>query len=370
MATFTSLILSLDILTLFGTFILLYIVKFYISYFTRENPLPGPLPLPLVGNLIQLILAKDTNEWALAAQAKYGDIWEAYIGREKQIWLARADLVERVMTASKNNKFIVRNPPNSGLDLLEMSSKGTLFNRDKEKWYFNRKIFAQTLTTVKFSKLVTKWTQQVFANMEGYFTELGYDEKAFNFAEWTPRATADITFLVSMSKHGCTLASLYNSYNPSKPAPYSREKVVEAENLILAVKKYTATLKYFLMTPEFIRTMTPFGRKQAKTHLDNLAWLRSTLLEIIQEKKKAIENIEKPQLIPDFLTLLVTVNTPKDITQNIGHNTIEEPLTDDDIRVSLTEMITAGIDTVSKKKKICSVITHPPAVFYVPKFFN
>jgi hypothetical protein len=152
---------------------------------------------------------------------------------------------------------------------------------------------------------------------------------------------------MTMNKYGCTLASLYNSHNPSKPAPYPSEKVAEAEDFIHALHNFVSTIKYFLLTPEVIRTMTPSGRKQTKSHLDELAWLHNSLLEIIKKKREEIKNLEKSQLTPDFLTLLVTVNTPKDITQKINHNTIDEPLTDEDIKVSLVEMLAGGIDTVS-----------------------
>ncbi|CAG8625474.1 1125_t:CDS:2 [Paraglomus occultum] len=375
MSSLTLLISSLsfwDVLILFGTFIILYITRFYYSYFTRETPFPGPLPLPLIGNIIQLNLSGDLHNWALENQAKYGDIWEVYIGSDRQLWLARADLVENILTASKDNKYFIRNPPSSGLDIMGMSSNGLIFNRNRERWHFYRKMFAQTLSTIKFSRQATEWVQQAFANMEGYFMELGFDKKVFNFADWMPRFTADMTFRIAMDKHACTMASLYNTHAPSKPAPYPQEVVNEANEFITAFKKFTSTISYFLLTPEIIRTKTPTGRSQTKEHLDNLNWLHKSLIKIIQQRRKEIEKInDNSQLKSDFLTLMITVNTPKDMTQKRGDGTIEEPLTDEDIRASIMEMLLGGIDTLIVNRELNKqtsnltcfivylVITHP-----------
>src|SRR6185369_5358016 len=135
---------------------------------------------------------------------------------------------------------------------------------------------------------------------------------------------------------------------------YPQEVVKEADKFITALQKFTSTIKFFLLTPEIIRTKTPTGRSQSKEHMDNLNWLYGSLIKIIQQKRKEIEKIDdKSQLKSDFVTLMLTVNTPKDMTQKRGDSTIEEPLTDEDIKASLMEMLTGGIDTVSSLIKCC-----------------
>ncbi|CAJ0757629.1 8253_t:CDS:1, partial [Entrophospora sp. SA101] len=57
---------------------------------TRQSPLPGPFPLPFIGN----VLERDLGKLAKRCQKKYGDMFELYIGNQRTIWLCRADLIK------------------------------------------------------------------------------------------------------------------------------------------------------------------------------------------------------------------------------------------------------------------------------------
>jgi len=207
-------------------------------------------------------------------------------------------------------------------------------------------MFAQAVTSGVFTKPVIEWIQSVFVEMEGYLLELGFDEKEFNFADWTPRLFTDMLFAMTMNKYACTLATLYNSHNPPKFAPYSEEAVAESDTFVKALQKHLRSLKYFRFTPEIIRNKTPFGRKKTKEYVDNLIWLRGVLIKVIREIKEKTMNTDEPiNLRPDLMTLLAVVNTPKDMTKKV-ESIAEPPLTDEEIGNCFIDITTAGIDTV------------------------
>ena len=58
------------------SFLLIYIAQFYYKYFTRKLPLPGPLPLPLVGNLLQVGL--NPAKYAMDHHHEFGDMFEIW----------------------------------------------------------------------------------------------------------------------------------------------------------------------------------------------------------------------------------------------------------------------------------------------------
>ncbi|CAI2190183.1 16374_t:CDS:1, partial [Funneliformis geosporum] len=73
---------SLGVSDVIGIIIFFYVAKFYYKYFTRPNPLPGSIPLPIIGDLLGLIYyAKgDFTEWYKILHQRHGDIFESYMG--------------------------------------------------------------------------------------------------------------------------------------------------------------------------------------------------------------------------------------------------------------------------------------------------
>src|SRR5437763_10045125 len=115
-----------------------YIILYYVNYFTRTSPLPGPIPLPLIGN-IHPTNNENLNEWLNKLQSKYGDIFEVWDGSERHVWISRADMTTKLLNPSyKNNSFPWRFGENEGLDLMDMTRKGVVYNRDLNSLIFNR----------------------------------------------------------------------------------------------------------------------------------------------------------------------------------------------------------------------------------------
>ena len=79
-----------DFIYLSLLFALFYVIKFYYDYLTRSNPLPGPIPLPFIGNLLQTTCGFD--EFHLKNFRKYGNLFEWYFGNYRVVELCKADL--------------------------------------------------------------------------------------------------------------------------------------------------------------------------------------------------------------------------------------------------------------------------------------
>src|SRR5437764_4187775 len=101
-----------NLLSLILLFSLTYVAQFYFRYFTRQNPIPGPIPFPLIGNFETY--RPNASKWANELQKKYGDIFEVYSGglfslNNKQIWISNATLTNKLLKHTyTNNNFPYR----------------------------------------------------------------------------------------------------------------------------------------------------------------------------------------------------------------------------------------------------------------------
>ena len=120
----------LDVLALLIIVFVLYTIKFYVSYFNRDNALPGPLPLPIVGNLLQYAMYGEMVLWTDVLRKKYGDLWELYMGSERHIWVSRADLVDKLFSPSTKSSFKYRTNGSRALAEVRMSDHGVVMNRN------------------------------------------------------------------------------------------------------------------------------------------------------------------------------------------------------------------------------------------------
>src|SRR5688572_16297169 len=100
---------TFDIINLFILLIILYISRFYYNYFTRHNPLPGPFPLPFIGN-VHLFKRNKYCDWIVQQHQKYGSIFEAYIFSHKIIYVSTLEMIDPMINSStiRTSKFRLR----------------------------------------------------------------------------------------------------------------------------------------------------------------------------------------------------------------------------------------------------------------------
>src|ERR1044072_90081 len=164
---------NLAILELLSFIALLFIIKYYYDYFTRSNPYPGPLPLPIVGNLHHYYYySYDIPSWLHRLSLKYGNVFELYFGSKKYLMISDSRVVERVMSPVKDNNYFVRVTDRKGLDELQKDHNGMLFNVDFDSWSDIRKIFIKATVSPNALRFAVKLINNIFHDLEGFWNDL------------------------------------------------------------------------------------------------------------------------------------------------------------------------------------------------------
>ncbi|CAG8545313.1 8601_t:CDS:2 [Acaulospora morrowiae] len=312
-----------------------------LEYFTRHNPLPGPFPLPFLGN--SHLFTGDASIAIQKLYEKYGDMWELYVGSRRQIWLCRADLVERIFHVSVKSNFLKRSPPNKGLDELGVSNNGLIFNQDLDGWHRSRSFINKVIVSPKFLRQSVPWTQSIFEEIDQYWSELGEDT-VFEFNKWMKYFFMDKTFLLLMNIRTHTLANYYNKLSPNKKVDVSETFLIDSNAFLKCTESSTKSVLYFYFFPTIIRHFP--GINLYTRHLLR-QWNQFTdyLRKIVGTRREEIASTpENQELSPDILTLLLISNTPRDFIRK--ENDENKPMDEEDIIANMRSLLVGSIETL------------------------
>src|ERR1043165_8263893 len=113
-----------DIFSFLIILIVIYVTQYYYHYFTRLNPLPGPFPLPIIGNSHQKI-GFEHNDWLILMHKKYGDMYEINLAGQRIIMLCGANLIENMSILTTKTKYAFRVPITEGfMEYMELGING------------------------------------------------------------------------------------------------------------------------------------------------------------------------------------------------------------------------------------------------------
>jgi hypothetical protein len=115
-------IVILNVFELAVLLLLAALSVYYYRYFTRENPQPGPFPLPLIGSLH---LYTNPGQLYKRLQHQYGDCFEVWLASERRIVFCRSEFVDRILDRSSTTKFQKRGYKDS-LAIIKMASAGII----------------------------------------------------------------------------------------------------------------------------------------------------------------------------------------------------------------------------------------------------
>jgi hypothetical protein len=274
---------------------------------------------------------------------------------ERQIWLNRADQLDKVMSVSTKSAFPVRFSPSEGLDELGISKNALAFNADLKTWKFYRKFFDRAIMSPKSYKEAIKVSERCFEELTGYWEKFGYD-KVIDSPAWIRRCIADIIMSMSICKNPQTMAKYFNSLNPSEKVEVEENLLEETEKLIESVHDFFTAAQYFLFFPRFVRN--GLLRFYTKKLVASYEWSKHVVYRIIRERRQDIANTPTSvPLKPDLMNMFITANTARDINGKL-RSEWKDPMTDEEIRISLWEVIIGAIETVSQIKLEPVILRH------------
>ncbi|CAG8769594.1 21299_t:CDS:2, partial [Dentiscutata erythropus] len=326
------------------------VIQFYINYFNRPSKIPGPLPIPIFGNLLQI--GSDFSAALKIFHEKYGDFYEFYMGNIRIVMISRPDLAEKVWgaTSLKTTKFIFRNSYSEGIDELGLGTKGMVLNRNIEVWAINRK-FMNIISTPAFLRESIKLSSKVVDEIFGYWKIMEKKGMKIDFSKWSDALGADIVGTTAIGKSMASTAELFNELNLENEKPTIKGTWQNSIKFIHAIHLYNKSIR-----------IAPGFKSSNKKFLDNKEWIDQELDRIVSEKRKEIENTPLDQpLESNILTLLLTTNTERDLDK-ISAGKFDRPLTDDEAKSIIREVFTGGLDTTSN--------TLAFLIFYIAKHRN
>ncbi|GES72807.1 cytochrome P450 [Rhizophagus clarus] len=318
---------------------LIYFFFFLINI--RQNPLPGPIPLPIVGNVLQY--TGDAGKFMEGLRLIYGDMFEIYLGTKRVVCLCRSEMAGKLFNSP------LRTYSNDGLDEFGVSSKGVLLNSNYDSWSYHRRILQKTISSPQFTKETVESTQALFREMEGLWKRIDNidgDVKKIDFAGWLSQFTFENTLFSLTTLRAHNLINYYNATNPQNKVVVPEGTIPNSHSFIESLKMIFEGAHFFLLTPKLLRNSPGISGTRDRL-LKNKAWMSNILLKLISERRTQVENSNEKIDSNDLLTRFLTVNTDKDINKNIADDKHTEKISDDDIKATIADLLLGGTFTTA-----------------------
>ncbi|CAJ0828695.1 2443_t:CDS:2 [Entrophospora sp. SA101] len=228
--------------------------------YSEINPLPGPFPFPLVGNLIGFYRNNGRiQKYLIELHHRYGATFELYIGGVRRIVFCDVENVDKLCTAAKNNAFLIRLPYTEGFDELGIAGKGLIMNYNVKSWRYNRQFFTQAILSPGFDNKSLDWANKLLKEMEQYWQLLkneNGDKVAINLDAWVHRFTHDIITVVTTGERAYSMAYYLNTLS-DKHLDYPSALLEDSERFIKGVRTHFLGGPIFIAVPSIIRHYLP-----------------------------------------------------------------------------------------------------------------
>ncbi|CAG8524534.1 5423_t:CDS:2 [Cetraspora pellucida] len=321
----------------------IYIFNFYYEYFTRTNPLPGPVPLPFIGNVHHVGI--DIRKFYMECQQKYGDTSEVILMGLRCIILTRPSDIEKLLSpASKGDAYIRRFPYTEGEVEIGHYGCGLLNNISYNHWKHNRQSFTPLLAP-KLMNTAINFANHLYEELSEYWYSLGMKHKNnVNVDNWTLEAdfpawfygySNDLISVLITGERTYSLASYYNKKSNIK-SKFLSALVEDGDKFVQSIIKHIDGVEFFMFINPFIRHYVPIIRDKSVSVLKNRDYLFGKLRMIIKKRREEIGKMPVDiEMKTDMLTSLIMD------TDSIS----DKPINDDEIRGNLLEAFMGGTET-------------------------
>ncbi|CAG8771490.1 8683_t:CDS:2, partial [Dentiscutata erythropus] len=320
----TSIILAL---------LVIYVAHFYYKYFTRQNPLPGPIPIPILGTIH--IHGKNPHSWYKKNAEKAGTIWEFYIGFQRYIIINHVKHIEKIY---KPTLTFFKRPPIPSFEKLGLD-KGIFFNNDHNSWHRNRKLIARALSTPKFFSGFVFSVQKLFKESEERWNLTIKDGIEFDISLWIKFFATDLAIIQITKLPSCSLVS----FDSSNEIVRSEE---EKKSLVIAnsIHTFIESLTFFMLTPSFIMNYVPSFTSFRKKSERNIDFINNTIINIVNKRKQELK--EGADLSSDLLDSLLMAHTLQNPEYNDDSDNMA-PITAYEVNAILWDVLLAGIGSTN-----------------------
>jgi hypothetical protein len=329
-----------------NTILMTYVAYYYYKYFTRVNPLPGPFPFPLVGNLLQILIRFNGNALIFYKYCyeKYGGIHEIHAGM-RSIVLCRAEYLEKFLSKSA---YGMRLQESEVLEELGIKGKGISLNNNFKLWTFNRHFFNQAILSPKFTNEAIDCTNKLFNELASYWDKLFLKEEIIkenknklDFTEWFNYYTNDLIIKLLTGEKSYSMAAYFDTLSDEK-LDIPSAILEDSMKFVKILREQLAGYTVFFITPAFLRNYVPFFKNIADNVHQDLKFVNERVISIVKRRRQEIENTPLNVSLPhDMLTSMIIRNTFRDINYiEIGE--VNRTMTDSEISANLREGIYSG----------------------------
>ncbi|XKL62370.1 hypothetical protein PGB90_002203 [Kerria lacca] len=283
------------------------------------NKIPGPKPVPIFGNALELMQAKTVYEKWVELSKKYGPIFRLWVGKDLFVVITNPDDTEaflsRARFLNKSNSYRLLDP--------WLGDKG-LLTSDEEVWRLHRK----QITPSFHFKMLENAMPMITENAQILCQQLKNkaDQPEFDIQEFFQRCSFDIICETAMGAKYQTQTSKNNVF---------------FDSLRKVCKASIARVAQPWLHPEFIFKLCKYGRNYDEL----LSVLEKERKKVIIERKSVLEKSldknqitrsKKPQPQP-FLDFLLK----------------ESNFTDKEIDDEVQNFMFAGHDTTTSAMSFC-----------------